>query len=61
MTKEQEALARAVFADLRKTYPQMTWELVEAEASKVLAGQKGKGVIGVWLQDAFRRAGWLEA
>lgn len=58
-TDSHRKLAKAVYMDLIKTYPQMTLEYVMNQARYVAAGNEPKGIAGVRLEDVFKQAGLL--
>lgn len=59
MTNDQKNVVRALWTDLRKSYPDLTLEIVETQAVSQLAGEKAKGIIGMFVHDTFVKAGWI--
>lgn len=62
LTPEQDRLAKAIHLDFIKTYPGTPLQLVLDEAdSQVRGNPPGNGILGVWIQDYFVRAGYIKA
>jgi hypothetical protein len=60
LTKEQQQLVEAVYQDARQTWPQVTVRFLQDQAERVLSGQRPQGGPGVFLEDVFRRAGFIQ-
>ena len=65
LTKEQETIIKALTADLRQSYGDITLEYVREQAEKVLDGGRVRtgevnGVPGLQIERCFTQLGWIE-
>ena len=66
LTKDQEGMVKAIWGDLSQSYTSLTLDHVREQAIRILNGERVAdkaevhGVPGMWIEDTFRRAGWIE-
>lgn len=56
---KKETICRALFLDLRQTYPTLTYAKVVEEADKLIAGEKVDGIIGMWITPYLEEMGLI--
>ena len=60
MERELEELVTAAWKDLRQSYSTLTLEWLQAEAERILNGEKPRGGPSMFLEGYLRRAGFIK-
>lgn len=59
MDDKIKQLVRALYQDLKESYPSFTYDWLEAEAEKQIAGASPTGGPGMFLNNYLRKAGFI--